>query len=96
MYYYHIATALSMTSRKFRTKYSETGDRSIWTDTPAEKARKAAVGHITLGVTYFLHLCASMVTEAKLLSIIACIALHTKPQCRASSLRLDSYDVCGT
>ncbi|XP_019850538.1 PREDICTED: GPALPP motifs-containing protein 1-like isoform X2 [Amphimedon queenslandica] len=36
------ATALSMTSRKFRTKYSETGDRSVWTDTPAEKARKAA------------------------------------------------------
>ena len=28
--------------RKFRSAYHELGDQSVWTDTPAEKARKAA------------------------------------------------------
>jgi len=28
--------------RKFRSAYAELGDQSVWTDTPAEKARKAA------------------------------------------------------
>ena len=28
--------------RKFRSTYAELGDQSVWTDTPAEKARKAA------------------------------------------------------
>ena len=28
--------------RKFRSKYAELGDQSVWTDTPAEKARKTA------------------------------------------------------
>ena len=32
-----------MTPRKFRTTYIDPGDRSVWTDTPAEKARKLQV-----------------------------------------------------
>ena len=28
--------------RKFCSAYHELGDQSVWTDTPAEKARKAA------------------------------------------------------
>jgi ribosomal protein S15P/S13E len=39
------AIGVSMTSRKFRTKNIEIGDRSVWTDTPAEKARKEKEGH---------------------------------------------------
>ena len=38
-----------MTSRKFRTKYVDTGDRSVWTDTPEEKAKKALAQVTTNG-----------------------------------------------
>ncbi len=31
-------------ARKFRTKAPECGDRSVWTDTPADKQRRAEVG----------------------------------------------------
>ena len=29
--------------RKFRTKKSDTGDRSVWTDTPADRLKRAQV-----------------------------------------------------
>lgn len=34
--------AIGLGPRKFRSAYAELGDQSVWTDTPAEKARKAA------------------------------------------------------
>ena len=35
-------TATGLGARKFRSAYAELGDQSVWTDSPAEKARKAA------------------------------------------------------
>ena len=34
--------ATGLGPRKFRSTHTELGDRSVWTDTPAEKVRKAA------------------------------------------------------
>ena len=35
---------LGIGPRKFRTTASDLGDRSVWTDTPADRQRKAQVG----------------------------------------------------
>ena len=37
--------------RKFRARAVEVGDQSVWTDTPADKARKVNICH------EYLHLC---------------------------------------
>ncbi|XP_065888128.1 GPALPP motifs-containing protein 1-like isoform X2 [Dysidea avara] len=37
--------------RKFRSTYAELGDRSVWTDTPADKERKAATAAATAAAT---------------------------------------------
>ncbi len=36
--------------RKFRTGVTDLGDRSVWTDTPADKLRKARVSGVTVHV----------------------------------------------
>jgi hypothetical protein len=40
---------LGLGPRKFKTKAAEKEDRSIWTDTPADKERKALVRPRSLG-----------------------------------------------
>ena len=36
-------TSSGLGPRTFRTRAAEIGDRSVWTDTPSDKARKAQV-----------------------------------------------------
>ena len=42
---------LGLGPRKFRSTYAELGDRSVWTDTPADKERKAATAAATAAAT---------------------------------------------
>ena len=42
------ALLIGIGPRKFRTTASDLGDRSVWTDTPADRQRKAQVGTILI------------------------------------------------
>lgn len=37
--------SIGLGPRKFKTRAVETGDRSVWTDTPADRLRRAQVYH---------------------------------------------------
>jgi len=45
--YVYMYYTLGLGPRKFRSTYAELGDRSVWTDTPADKERKATTAAAT-------------------------------------------------
>ena len=46
----NLCTILGLGPRKFRSTYAELGDRSVWTDTPADKEKKAATAAAATGM----------------------------------------------
>ena len=51
--------------RKFRTTASDLGDRSVWTDTPADRHRKDQVCNITRYVYHYSGKCTLTVAIAE-------------------------------